>query len=57
MNHNAFENTLPWDAVGSLETLWELGAREDRQAMQRLLADLVSLCICEFYHDSAASRE
>jgi len=34
----------------------ELGAREDRQAMQRILTEVVSLCICEFYHTSGAGR-
>jgi len=33
----------------------ELGARVDRQAMQRVLTEVVSLCICEFFRGSSVS--
>jgi hypothetical protein len=35
----------------------ELGAREDRHAMQRILTEVVSLCICEFYRTPMARSE
>ena len=34
----------------------ELGAHEDRQAMQRTLTEVVSLCIGEFYCDPVRRR-
>lgn len=34
----------------------ELDSREDRQAVQRILTEVVSLCICEFFRSSPASE-
>src|SRR5690349_10554969 len=51
-------NMLPERLLIVLKDSWAahpaLGAREDRQAMQRVLTEVVSLCICEFYHDPKA---